>query len=53
MSRIFLGKPLHWVLLILLVAGQAVLRQVFRPGGMPEGVRSKFPFPKQATEAPV
>ena len=39
--------------LILLVAGQAVLRQVFRPGGIPEGVRSKFPFPKQATEAPV
>ncbi len=39
--------------LIVLVAGQAVLRQVFRPGGMPEGVRSKFPFPKQAAEAPV
>ena len=39
--------------LILLVAGQAVLRQVFRPGGMPEGVRSRFPFPKKAAEAPV
>lgn len=39
--------------LILLVAGQAVLRQVFRPGGMPEGVRNRFPFPKKAAEAPV
>ncbi len=39
--------------LILLVAGQAVLRQVFRPGGLPEGVRSRLPLPKKATEAQV
>ena len=39
--------------LLLLVAGQAVLRQVFRPGGLPEGVRSRLPLPKKATEAPV
>ena len=39
--------------LILLVAGQAVLRQVFRPGGLPEGVRSRLSFPKKAAEAPV
>ena len=39
--------------LLLLVAGQAVLRQVFRPGGLPEGVRSRLPLPKKATEAPA
>ncbi len=39
--------------LILLVAGQALLRQIFRPGGLPEGVRSRFPFPKKTAEAPV